>query len=79
MKLSDVLSKVMVEGERLGFDALDALGHPVAVYDIDGNRLGDIDQITVEHGEVRVELIPLKGTINAPTAADPNATGTIAP
>lgn len=79
MKLSDVLSKVMVEGERLGFDALDALGHPVAVYNINGERLGDVDQITIMHGEVRVELVPLKGAINGPTAADPSASGIIAP
>lgn len=79
MKLSDVLSKVMVEAERVGFDALDALGHAVAVYDTEGNRLGDVDEIAVVHGEVQISIVPLKPMVNGATSADPNATGTVAP
>lgn len=56
MKIGEILRDALVEGERLGLDALDALSHPVVVYGTNGDRLGTIDAITYQDDEIRLHL-----------------------
>lgn len=57
MKLSDLLKTALVEGERLGFDALTSLGHPVIVIDENGNNIGHVEEIAYEDGEVELRCV----------------------
>ena len=58
MKISDILRTVLVEGERLGFDALDALGHPVIVIDQNGDEIGEVDEVAYDNGIVELRCMP---------------------
>lgn len=70
MKISDILRVALVEGERLGFDALEALGHPVSVYGTEGDRLGTVDEITYEDDEIRLHLAVGNGKTVPPQPSD---------
>lgn len=56
MKISDILGKVLSEGEKFGFDALDSLGHPVTVVNASGDKVGDVADVTMEAGSLVVHL-----------------------
>ncbi len=58
MRISEIVSVATTEGEKLGFDVVTALGHPVAVYGTNGDRLGDVGDLSYEGGEVRLHLAP---------------------
>lgn len=57
MKVSDILRVVLTEGERLGFDALDALGHPVIVVDANSVDVGEVDEVAYENGRIELRCI----------------------